>query len=83
MLGADGLAFELGQADRGEQDGVGLTTGGERLRGQRRSLVEDRVAAERMLGVVDPEGVEQPHRLCRDLGPDPVARQDDDVTSRG
>ena len=40
---------------------------------------EDGVAAERMLGVLDPERVEHPDRLGRDLGPDPVAREHRDV----
>ena len=79
LLGADGLALELGQADGAEQDGVGRTARRERLVGERRPLVEDRVAAERVLGVLDPERVEHADRLVRDLGADPVARQDRDV----
>ncbi len=79
LLGPDRLAFELRQSDGGEQDGVGSAAGCERLVGQRRSLVENRVAAERMLGVLDPERVEHAHRLGCDLGPDPVAGKNGDV----
>ena len=35
LLGPNGLALELGQADGGEQDGVGLAAGRERLGGER------------------------------------------------
>ena len=61
------LALELRQADRGEQHGVGGSAGRERLVRERRSLGEDRVAAERVLRVRDPERVEHADRLGRDL----------------
>ena len=78
LLGADGLAFELWQPDGGEQHGIRRAAGRERLVGQRRALREDGVAAERMGGVRDPERVEHPYRLRRDLRPDPVARKHGD-----
>ena len=73
------LPFELGEADRGEEHGVGLPARRERLVGERRPLLEDGVAAERVLGVGDPERVEDARRLGRDLGPDPVAGEDGDA----
>ena len=82
LLRTHRLALELGQADGGEQHRVGRAAGGERLVRERRALSENRVAAERVLGVADPERVEHPHGLRRDLGPDPVARQDGDVGHR-
>ena len=79
MLGPNGLALELGEPDRGEQDGVGLAAGRERLGREGIALGENCVAAERVLRVPDPERVEHPHRLCCDLRPDPVAGEDGDV----
>ena len=76
------MPFELGQADGREQHRVGGATGRERLVGERRALGEDGVPAERVLGVPDPERVEHPHGLCRDLGPDPVPGEDGDVGHR-
>ena len=79
LLGPNGLALELGEPDSGEQDGVGLAAGRERLGREGIALRENCVAAECVLRVADPERVEHPNRLCRDLGPDPVAREDDNV----
>ncbi len=78
MLRAYRPALELGQAHRREQHGVALAAGGQGLVGQGGALGEDRAAAEGMLGVVDPEGVEDADRLRRDLGPDPVAGEHGD-----
>ena len=63
LLRAHRLAFELGEADGGEENRVGRAAGCERLLGQRRSLREDRVAAERVLRVIDSERVEHANRL--------------------
>jgi len=52
---------------------------GEGLVGERRALREDRLPAEGVLGVPDPERVEDPGRLRGDLGPDPVAGEDGDL----
>ena len=82
LFGPNGLPFELGQPDGREQHRVRLAAGGERLVRQRRSLREDRVAAERMLGVLDAERVEHPDRLGRHLGPDPVTGEDGDVSAQ-
>jgi hypothetical protein len=71
--------FELWEADRAEEHGVGPPARRERLVGKRRALLEDRVAAERVLAVRDPERVEDPRRLGRHLGPDPVAGEDGDA----
>ena len=79
LLGAHGPALELGQTDRGEQHGVALPARRERLVRQRRPLGEDRVPAEGVLGVLDPERIEHADRLGGDLGPDPVAGKDGDV----
>ena len=81
LLGPHRLALELGEADGGEEDGVGLAAGRERLVGERRSLREDRVAAERVLGVVDPERVEHADRLAVTSGPIPSPGRHGDVAS--
>ena len=67
------------QTPKGEEHRVRGATRSERLLRQRRPLVEDRVAAEGMLGVRDPERVEHADGLGGDLGPDPVAGKDRDV----
>ena len=74
LLGANGLALELGEPNGGKQDGVGLAAGRERLGRERVTLGEDRVAPERVLRMADPECVEHPNCLRRHLGPDSVAR---------
>ncbi len=79
LLGSHGLPLEAGEADRGKEHRRGLPACGQGLVGERRALGHDRVAAEGVLRVGDPESVEHPHRLGRDLGADPVARQHHDV----
>ena len=79
LLRAYRLALELGEPDRGEQHRVSGAAGRERLVWQRGSLVEDGVAAERVLRVVDAESIENPHRLGSHLGSDAVSGQDGDV----
>ena len=74
LLGTHRLPLELREPHGCKQHGVGLTAGSERLVRERRALREDRVAAERMLGMLDSECVEHPDRLGHDLGPDAVAR---------
>ncbi len=76
------LSLELGEADCREEDRVGRLARAERLVRERRPPSEDRVPAERVLRVGDPEGVEHADRLGGDLGADPVAGEDDDVRHR-
>ena len=77
-VGVGGLPLRA--ADRAEQDRVGLAAGLEHLVGQRRAVGVDRGAADRVALVdLDPaERLEQAHRGGPDLGPDPVAGQEDD-----
>ena len=80
--GRTGLPSSSGRPTAARRTASACTAGRERLVGQRRPLREDRVAAERVLGVGDPERVEHADRLGGDLGPDPVAREDGDVGHR-
>ena len=83
LLRAHRLALELGEADGGQKNGICVAAGCERLVGERRSLREDRVATEGVLGVVDSERVEHADRLCRDLRPDSIPRQHGHMAHRG
>ena len=63
----------LGAADGGEQDGVGVLAGLERLGGERGAVLVDRGAADEVVGQL--EGADPVEDLAggvHDLGPDPV-----------
>jgi hypothetical protein len=79
LLGPNRPAIELGEPDSGEQDSIGLAAGRERLGRQGITLRQNCIAPECVLRVADPKRVEHPDCLCRDLRPDPVAREDDNV----
>ena len=81
LLGTDGGALELRQADGAEEHGVRGQTGGQRRLRQRRSHLVDRAAAEGMLLELDVERerVEDLHRGRSDLRADAVSGQAGDA----
>ena len=88
LLGARRVAgrcvSHLRSADGGQQHGVGLAAGGQRLVGQRGPVGVDRRAAERVLGEGEvAEAREDLERRGGDLGADPVPWKHGDAHSHG